>query len=73
MDLSLVPIEDIFNELDKRFDTLMILTVKRRGINEIYEHHQSGGHMELLGLCEQMAFSLKQQKEIEDIDKFEQD
>lgn len=73
MDLSLVPIEEIFNELDKRFDTLVILTVKRRGINEIYEHHQIGGHMELVGLCEQMAFSLKQQKEIEETHGFDQD
>lgn len=73
MDLSLVPIDDIFKELDKRFDVNIVLTIKNRGDKELYEFHQFGGHMAVIGLCEQMAFTLKDKKETDINDEFYQD
>ena len=73
MDLSLVPIQSILDELDKRFETVVVLSVKIRGEAEIFDFHHCGGQMTAIGLCESFAFSLKDQKEVENTDGFHQD
>lgn len=73
MDLSLIPIEDLIEEIDKRTDANVILTLKVKGNNELHEFHFFGGHMIPLGLAEQFVFNLKSQKQLEETDGFYQD
>lgn len=73
MDLSLIPIMDLFEEIDRRFDTVVILTCKERSDNDVFECHKKGSHVTAVGLCEQYVFALKNEKKLEEIDEFDKD
>lgn len=50
MDLSLVPIEDLIAEIDKRSDTNVILTHKFNGDHDQFDWHLHGNRMTVIGL-----------------------
>jgi hypothetical protein len=73
MDLSLVPIDELIKEIDKRTDANVVLTIKSNHDKDFYNFHHFGGHMTVLGMVEQFAFSLKDKKEMEESGGFYED
>lgn len=73
MDLSLIPIDDLISEIDKRTNANVILTIYVRGDKEIYDFHHFGGHMTCIGMSEQFSFTMKDKKEMENTDGFYED
>lgn len=72
-DLSLVSIDDIQNELDKRYSVVVLLTIKKRNNEDIAEHHGYGSQMAIIGICENYTFQLKIQNRLEEVKEFDQD
>jgi len=73
MNLALVPLEDIFNELDKRFDTVLVMASRERNGGDITEFHKYGSDLMCLGLCVKYMHRLRHSGEIENIESFDQD
>jgi hypothetical protein len=52
MDLSLVPIEELLAEIDKRYETLLLLTHSGRISGDTFDWHVQGNRLTMLGLME---------------------
>ena len=59
MDLDLVPVDDLIAEIDKRYDCLIIASLKVHGDDDIYDWHIKGQRMACIGLACCIADKLK--------------
>ena len=73
MNLSLVPVDDLIAELDKRFESCAVLSHKFHIEGDAFDWHLKGNRMTLLGLCEITADKIRSGYEADDTGEFTKD
>lgn len=73
MDLSLVSMDDLIAEIDKRADTVVILTHKDTSAGDVHDWHLKGNRITCLGLCDLTAESIRRGYEADETGGFSKD